>query len=230
VSYAREYREGELARDEVSFDLNTTPHQAVNLFGRAKYDTVSSRFNELSVTVKVAPVERLVLRAEFYQSTPTFDQFSFYRFFGVQEYRQLSTGAEYQVLSWLKLVGNYGYERFDATQDANLFGGGVRLVPLPGLFVNASYDRREGYAGRIGGLRVNTGYTISRRTTLLGGIDYDDFRRQDSISTDSSARKYWGGVEFALNRQIVGSARLERNESYLFKESYQGFVTVDYRP
>lgn len=229
VSYAREYRSGDFAREETALDVSTTPFQLVNLYGRAKYDLVEGRFNELTFGTKVQPLDPLVLRAEYFDSVPTFDQASFYRSFGVERYRQVSLGAEYRLAPWLRLTGKYAWERFDAEETANLVGGGFRAIPAPGLFLNASYEYRDGYAGRLGGLRVNTGYTIAAiKTTLLAGVDYDDFRRE--ASRDGNARRYWAGAEVKVNRQVSASVRAERNENFLFDPSYQGFLAIDYHP
>jgi len=227
ASYAREYREKELARNETAIDVNTTPAGFLSLFGRAKYDTVSSRFNELNLGAKVQPVDPLVLKGEFFDSVPTFDRNSFYRQFGVERYRQVSFAAEYQLVSWLKVFGSYGLERFDADENAKVMGAGFRSHPLAALFLNASYEGRTGYAGKLGGLRLNAGYTI-KKATLLAGVDYDDFKRQDS--RDGNARKYWAGLELEVNRKLSAILRAERNENFLFNQSYQGFVAVDYHP
>jgi hypothetical protein len=172
----------------------------------------------------VAPVERLVLRAEYFDSVPTFDGYSFYRYFGVEHYRQASVGAEYRVGAMARLSASYAYEKFDADEKANLFEVGCALRPLAGLFLDVSYQHRDGFAGKLGGLRASAGYTYSM-ATLLAGIDYDDFRRQDS--RDGTAKKYWAGLNVDVNKKIAVGLRTERNENFLFDKAYQGFVTVD---
>jgi len=224
LTYGREYRAAELAREELALDLTTTPVGAVSVFGRAKLDLIESRPNELSLGVKYAPIPGLVLRGEVYDTVPTFDRESFYRFFQVEHYRQYSAGAEYRVLPWLRLEGSYAFEKFDADESANVWSAGFRAKPIAGLFVNASYEGRDGYAGRLGGLRASAGYTISR-ATLMAGADYDDFKRQDS--RDGTAKKYWGGVDVEITKHVGAAVRFERNENFLFDASYQGFAAVD---
>ena len=224
ASYAREYRSGRVARDIAAVDLTTTPTSMVSVNGRAAFDLVSSRANELRLGVKVAPIPLLVLSGEFYQSAPTFDRDSFYRFFGVEQYRQFSLGAEYRFGSLLKVFGNYAYERFDSNENANLVGAGFSLRPLENFFLNASYEHRSGYAGRLGGLRASAGYTYDI-ATIQAGADYDDFKRQDS--RDGTAKKYWAGVNVAFNKTFGAAVRAERDENFQFNHSYQGYVLLD---
>jgi hypothetical protein len=224
LSYAREYRSGRLARDLAAVDLSTTPSAMISLNGRAAFDLVSSRASELRLGVKVAPIALLVLSAEAYQSAPSFDRDSFYRFFGVEQYRQLSLGAEYRFGSLLKVFGSYAYERFDSSEHANLLGAGFTLRPIERFFLNASYEHRSGYAGRLGGLRASAGYVYAL-ATLQAGADYDDFKRQDS--RDGNAKKYWAGLNLALDKTFAMSLRAERDENFQFNHSYQGYVLLD---
>ncbi|MFT3912860.1 MAG: hypothetical protein QM704_01885 [Anaeromyxobacteraceae bacterium] len=229
LSFAREYRSGDFSRQDAALDVSTSPMQALSLFGRAKYDTVSDKLAELDVGAKVQPIDALVLRAEYLDSVPTFEKQSFYRSFGVERYRQVGFGAEVRLAPWLRLTGKYAWERFDAEERASLVGGGFRALPAPGLSLSASYEHRDGYAGRLGGLRMNAAYTLSPiRTTLLAGVDYDDFTRE--ASRDGSAKRYWLGAEVKVSRPLSASVRLERVENFLFDRSYQGFVAVDYHP
>jgi hypothetical protein len=224
ASYAREYRGGELAHEAAALDATTTPHAMVNLVGRAKFDLVSSRASELLAGLKLAPIAALVLRAEYYQSLPTFDRFSFYRFFGVEHYRQASVGAEYRFGSLLRVFASYAYERFDGDENANVLGGGFSARPVANLFLNASYEHRDGFAGRLGGLRASAGYTISR-ATVLAGVDYDDFRRE--ASRDGDAKRYWAGLNVDVTKAFTVALRAEREENFLFNHSYQGYAALD---
>ncbi|MFT3914985.1 MAG: hypothetical protein QM704_12975 [Anaeromyxobacteraceae bacterium] len=224
ASYGREYHASEVARDEVALDVETTPFAYVSVFGRGKVDLVTSKANELSLGAKVAPLAGLVLRAELYQSRPTFERSSFYRYFEVENYQQASLAAEYRVLPWLRLDASYAYERFDKDESANVYEAGVKAKPLANLFVNASYEGRQGYAGKLGGLRASAGYTFWK-ATVLAGADYDDFKRQ--ASRDGSSKKFWAGADVEITKTVRGVLRLERDTNYLYDAAYQGFVAVD---
>jgi hypothetical protein len=226
LAYARDYREGELARETTALDVLTTPATALSLLGRAKFDLVSEEFTELLAGAKITPVAPLVLDLELYQSRPTFDRFSFYRFFDVEDFRQARVGAEYTFGLPLRVFASYAYERFDSDEDANVVVAGFSARPITDLFLNASYEYRDGFGGELGGLRTSAGYTAKAlRTTLLGGVDYDDFRREDS--RDDTARRYWAGADVKVTKVVGVALRAQRTENFLFDAAYQGFAAVD---
>lgn len=224
VSYARELLGSELAREATAVDFTTTPAATVNVFGRYKYDMPAERTGEILLGVKYAPVEKLTLRAELYQSTPSFDSFSFYRYFDVENYQQGTIAAEYRLGSAVRVSASYAYEKFDADESANLFGVGLWARPLAGLTLDVSYENRTGYAGDLGGLRAHAAYAFSI-ATILAGADYDDFKRQDS--REGTAKKYWAGADVRLNKTLGFGVRAERNETFYFDPSYQGWLVVD---
>jgi len=224
VSYGREILSGELARENTAVDVTTTPWTAVNLYGRYKYDMPASRASEVLLGVKLAPVEKLLVRAELYQSTPTFDSFSFYRYFGVENYKQGSIAAEYRLGSIARVSASYAYEKFDADEHASVLGAGLWARPLPALTLDVTYENRTGYAGKLGGIRAHAAYAFWK-ATVLAGADYDDFKRQDS--RDGTSKKYWAGADVKLNKTFGLALRAERNENFYFDPSYQGWLALD---
>jgi uncharacterized protein (TIGR02996 family) len=224
VSYARELIGTELAREAVAVDLTTTPSGSVNAFGRYKYDMAASRTGEVLLGVKLAPVEKLAVRIELYQSTPSFDSYSFYRYFNVEQYRQATLAAEYRFGSVLRLAASYAYEKYDADEHANVIGAGLWARPLPALSLDVFYENRSGYAGKLGGLRAKAAYAFTR-ATILAGADYDDFRRQDS--RDGTSKKYWAGADVKLTKMFGIALRAERDENFYFDPSYQGWLALD---
>jgi hypothetical protein len=224
ASYGRKLTDGALAQEILALDLSTTPIQAVNVTGRLKYDAYASRYNEAQAGVSVAPFAALVLRGEYYSSYPTFDQFSFYRFFGVNHFRQMSVSAEYRLLGDYRLRLRYANERFDDTSSADVLETGVSAHPLKALTVNLSYEARSGFAGRLGGIRASAAYRI-QRATLLAGVDYDDFRREDA--RDGSAKKYYAGLSYDFTRKLSATARLENNINFYSNNLFQGFLAFN---
>lgn len=224
VGYAREYRAGALSREAVALDLTTTPTSMISLVGRAQWDLVSSRASELLAGVKVAPIQGLVLRGEVFQSAPIFDRDSFYRYFDVEKYLQGLVGVEYRWGAPLRLFASYARERFDADESADVIEGGFSLRPLAALLLDVSYEHRSGFAGKLGGVRGRLAYAFSK-ATLSGGVDYDDFRRQDS--RDGTAKKYWASLNVDFSKAYAVVLRAERNETFLFNHDYQGYVLLD---
>jgi hypothetical protein len=87
-----------------------------------------------------------------------------------------------------------------------------------------NYEKRTGYAGELSGFRLYGGYRI-RAAVVSAGIDYDDFRRE--VSRDGTAKKYWAGVNYEINRMIAAAFKVENNVNYNFSHAYQGFASIN---
>jgi len=224
ASYGRKYSDSDLARENVGLDFSSTPLEKVHLYGRMQYDTIGDTIEELLFGAKVAPVEKLILRGEYFQSHPTFDKYSFYSYFDVNDYDEVSITAEYQLTSKYRVSGKYAREDFGDDATANLYGIGFLARPIKDLTLNASYENRNGYTGKLNGFRVNGVYTISK-AAISAGVDYDDFHRESS--RDGTAKKYWAGVNYALNDTFSAVARVEEDINYNFDHAYQGFAALN---
>ena len=224
VSYGRKYADSDLARENVGLDFSTTPHEKVNFYGRLQYDTDADKFGEILFGAKVAPLKSLILRGEYFQSRPTFDKFSFYRFFNVNNYKEYSLAAEYQLTDDYRINGRYAREDFGDSANANVYEVGFFARPVKALSLNAFYEKRNGFAGELSGIRFNGEYRISK-AAISAGIDYDDFRRESS--REGNARKYWAGVMYELNKMFSALARVEDNINFNFDDSWQGFAALN---
>jgi hypothetical protein len=224
VSYGRKYTDTDLARENVGLDVSTTPHEMVNLYGRLQYDTNADKFGELLFGAKLAPLKSLILRGEYFQSHPTFDKFSFYSFFAVNNYKEFSIAAEYWLTSEYQVNGRYAYEDFGGNGTANVYEVGFLARPIKDLTLNAFFEKRDGFAGQLSGVRFNGVYKIYK-AAISAGIDYDDFRRESS--RNGNARKYWAGVNYELNKMFSAAVRVEDNTNFNFNHSYQGFASVN---
>lgn len=224
VSFGRKYRDTEVARESIGLDFSTTPIRQVNIYGRLKYDTIAETTNEILFGAKVAPVKDLILRGEYYQSYATFDTVSIYSVFAVDKYKEGSLSAEYRLTEKYRVSARYAREDFDDDADANLFEVGFLANPIKDLTLNVAYEKRNGYAGRLSGIRLHGEYKVSR-ATLQAGIDYDDFRRE--MSREGTAKKYWGAVNYEFGKMVSALLRAEDNINFSYKNSYQGLAAVN---
>ncbi len=224
VSYGRKYRDTDVARENVGLDFSTTPIAQVNLYGRLKYDTIAETYNEILFGAKVAPLKDLILRGEYYQSYATFDTQSIYSVFAVNKYKEGSLSAEYQLNNNYRVSARYAREDFGDNADADVYEVGFLAKPIKDLTLNASYEKRNGYAGQLDGIRLHGEYKIAK-ATLQAGIDYDDFRRE--LSRDGTAKKYWGAMNYEFSKMVSAVLRAEDNINFNYKNSYQGFAAVN---
>jgi hypothetical protein len=234
VSYGRKYGgidgDSKVGRENVGLDFSTTPIGSMaNFYGRLQYDIISEASNEILLGVKITPVKDLTLRGEYYDSYPTFDAYSIYSVFAVDHYSEKSIAAEYQLTSKYRVSVKYAREDFTGDATANLYVVGFLARPIKNLTINASYEKRYGYAGDLGGIRLSGEYKISK-AAITAGIDYDDFRREAYPGEDNrkgTARKYWAGVDYQFTKIISAVARVEQNNNFNYDNSYQGFVAIN---
>ncbi len=223
VSYGRKYSDTDLARETVGLDFSTTPIGMANFYGRMKYDTTAETYNEVLFGAKVVPLRDLVLRAEYYESYPTFDIASIYSVFAVDQYKEKSISAEYQLSGNYRVSVKYARENFGNNADADLYQVGFLARPIKDLTINAHYEKRNGYAGQLGGIRLNGEYKINK-VAILAGIDYDDFRRE--ASREGIAKKYWAGVDYEFTKMVSAIVRMEDNMNFTYDHSYQGYAAI----
>lgn len=224
VSYGRKYSDTDVARENIGLDFSTTPIGKANFYGRLKYDIVAETNNEILFGAKVAPLNDLVLRAEYYQSYPTFDIASIYSIFAVDKYKEKSISAEYQLTANYRVSVKYAREDFGDDADADSYEIGFLARPVKDLTLNMIYEKRNGYAGELSGIRLYGEYKISN-AAIMAGIDYDDFRRE--LSREGTAKKYWAGVNYEFNKMISAIVRVENNVNFLYDHSYQGYAAIN---
>ncbi|MEK6535259.1 MAG: hypothetical protein AABZ40_06330 [Thermodesulfobacteriota bacterium] len=224
VSYGRKYSDTDVARENVGLDFSTTPIGGIaNFYGRLKYDTISESYNEMLFGAKVTPLKDLTLRGEYYQSYPTFDISSIYSIFAVDQYKEKSISAEYQLTNNYRVSVKYAKEDFSGDATADSYEVGFLARPIKDLTINATYEKRNGYAGELSGIRLYGEYKISK-AALLAGIDYDDFRRE--ASREGSAKKYWGGVNYEFSKIVSALVRVENNVNFNYDSNYQGYAAI----
>jgi hypothetical protein len=231
LSYGKKYGDSEgdslVARENVGLDFSTNPISGVvNFYARLKYDTISESYNEMLFGAKVAPVQGLTLRGEYYESYPTFDAFSVYSVFAVDQYKEKSLSAEYQLTDNYRVSVKFAREDFNSNETADVYVAGFLAHPIKSLTINATYENRNGYAANLSGIRIFGEYKISK-ASFMAGIDYDDFRRDDS--RQGYAKKYWAGCDYEFSKNVSAVVRVENNVNFNYDNSYQGFAAVNIR-
>ncbi len=86
------------------------------------------------------------------------------------------------------------------------------------------FEKRNGYAGQLSGIRLFGEYKIDK-ASILAGIDYDDFRRE--ASREGIAKKYWAGVNYEFTKIMSAVVRVEQNYDYNYDHSYQGYAAIN---
>lgn len=224
LSYSRKYRESDIARETLGFNFSTNLTKSFSLYGQTKYDVITESTSELLLGVKLYPTDKLLLKAEYYESFPTFDTTSIYSVFAVEKYKEYAGTAQYKLSDNYRLFLKYARENFNDSKNADLYEAGIAAKPVKNLTLNASYEKRNGYAGKLDGFRVNGEYNINK-TSISAGVDYDSFDRTDSRS--DTAKRYWAGLKQDIKKNISVVARIEDNVNFNYKNEYQGMFALN---
>jgi hypothetical protein len=216
---------GDTAREIVGASFSTYFPGNVAVYADTKYDLLTESTAELLVGIKYAPIERLSLKAEHYQSFPQFDATSIYSVFAVNEYTEKLIAAEYGLTDAYRIALSYAREDFNDGEDADLYEAGISARPLKNLLLNVSYSVRKGFGGQLDGLRFHGAYRRGMNS-FSAGADFADYRR-DSIAENQTAKKYWMGAEHKFTQDTSLTARLENNVNINFENNYQGVVALN---
>ena len=225
ASYMRRYDDGDISREIVGASFSTYLPGNVSVYADTKYDTLTESTSELLAGVKFAPLEKLTLKGEYYQSFPTFDATSIYSVFAVNEYTEKLIMAEYRLSDAYRIALGYAKEDFNDGEDADLYEVGLFARPIDALVLDVSYTVRNGYSGDLDGIRLGGSYTMGKNS-ISAGMDFADYRR-DSMVEDETAKKYWIGVAHKFTRDVSLTARVENNENVNFAHNYQGVVALN---
>jgi opacity protein-like surface antigen len=225
ASYTRRYDDGDTSRELVGASLSTYLPKNVSLYADTKYDILTESTAELLAGVKFAPLEKLTVKGEYYQSFPQFDATSIYSVFAVDKYTEKLIRAEYQITDAYRLALGYAMEDFNNDEDADLYEVGISARPLEDLLLDVSYSVRNGFGGELDGLRLHGAYTMGMNS-LSAGADFADYRR-DSMAANETARKYWVGAGHKFTQDTSLTARVENNVNVNFDNNYQGVVALN---
>ncbi len=226
VSYARKYNESDLAREELGANFRYN-FKIASPYVELKYDVTSKAFDEATVGVEVYPMDKLMLKGEFYHSYPTFDATSIYSVFAVDKYREYMISAEYKVSSPVTVFASYVKQTYEEDSNADVVRVGARLVPLEKLSVNASLDYRNGYGGNIWGFEVAGDYRLTEQIAVAGGVQYDSYKRPELDGTND-AQRYWIGGRWIATKNISVTARVEENVNEVFDHRTLGRVALNW--
>lgn len=225
AGYARKIDDSDIARETVGITATTYLPKRIAVYGEAKYDLLSEATNELLAGIRYSPLERLTLTGEYYESYPIFDATSIYSVFAVSLYQETLIKAEYAVTDAYKIYLSYAAEKFNGGKDADVYQTGLAARPVSDLVLNVSYDKRNGYGGELSGIRINGRYSLSEKTAMSAGIDWDDFRRE--TFSDETVKKYWIGGTHRFNKTVSLMVRAEDNVNVNYNHQYQSVASVN---
>lgn len=237
ISYARKYRSGDLAREELGMNFRYF-FKSLSPYADVKYDLFTTVFDEATLGVDFFPMQNLLIKAEFYHSYPTFDAESIYSVFAVDRYREYLIRAEYSLTEPVTIFGGYTRQDYQEGKDADVFTVGTKVTPLKDLNVTGCLNFRTGYSGYNGltgstngklyGFELYADYRLRKELIAFAGIQYDTYKRPELETGDDYATRFWGGARWLVTKNMIINARLEDNVNQSFDHRILGRVSLDW--
>lgn len=228
LSYFMKLDEAGIARDQIGGAFKQYLFNSLKVYSNARFDMTSEVFSELLVGLKYYPTSDFVLTGEWYQSYPIFDNSSIYSVFAVNRYQEGVFRADYTINDMISANAGYSKQLYaDDGEDADVYEIGTRIRPMDGVQVNLNYDYRTGYAGKLNGGAAELVYEPIKPLALSGGIQYDVYER-DRITGRETARKYWLGGKYKIDKSMTASVRVEDNVNRQYKNDWTGRVVFNY--
>ncbi len=225
-SYVRRYDEWDRAREEVGMNFRYI-YKFVSPYAEVRYDILSKTTDEITTGIDLFPMNNLMIKAEFYQSYPTFDSTSIYSVFAVDRFREYLIRAEYSLEAPVTLFAAYAKQNYQDSSNADNYVFGARVYPLKNLTVNASVDYRTGYGGNLWGFEITGDYKINSKFLVAAGIQYDAYRRPDN-DNNGNAQRYWLGGQWIVDKNISVNVRIEDNVNENFDHRPLGRIAVNW--
>lgn len=230
VSWFRKWDSGDVSRDLVGAMFRQYLFGNIKLYGNARYDLPSEVFSEVLAGVKYFVTPNMVLTGEWFQSYPVFDTTSIYSVFAVNRYQEGVFRADYTINDKVAVYGGYSRHDYGEGATANVYQAGCKIRPINSLIVDLTYDKRNGYGGKLDGGIFDVIWDVSKQLQLAGGLTYDAYDRNffPDGAIDETAQKYWLGGKYRLAKNIAASLRIEDDINKNYNNNVQGRFIFDY--
>lgn len=227
LSYFMKLDEDGVARDQIGGSAKQYLFNSLKVYGNFRFDLASEVFSEGLIGVKYYPTSDLIFTVEGYQSYPTFDNSSIYSVFAVNQYKEGLLRADYTINDMVGVNAGYNRQLYGDGADADVYEIGTRIRPIEKLQVNLNYDFRIGYNGKLNGGAVEVIYEPIKPLEVAAGIHYDVYER-DRATGRETARKYWVGGKYKINKSMTASLRVEDNVNRQYSDDWSGRAVFNY--
>jgi len=227
LSYFMKLDDAGTAREILGGSFKQYLLSSLKVYANARYDMTSESFSEVLAGVKYFPVSNLVLTGEWYQSYPIFDNSSIYSVFAVDRYQEGVFRADYTLNDKLSVNAGYSRQIYGEGADENVYQVGARVRPIDPLQISLNYDYQNGDGNVLNGGGIELTYVPMKPLELAGGVQYDVYQR-DQTTGRETARRYWLGTKYKLNKSMTASVRAEDNVNHQFTNDWSGRVVFNY--
>jgi hypothetical protein len=216
-----------IARDQFGGSANQYLFNFLKVYGNFRYDLASEVFSEGLVGAKFYPTSDLVLTGEWYQSYPIFDNTSIFSVFAVDRYQEAVFRADYAINDKISVNAGYTRQFYQHGGDTDVYALGASIRPIDVLQVNLTYDYQLGFNGKLNGGAVDVTVTPIKPLDLSAGVHFDTYER-DRVTGLETARKYWAGAKYKINKSMSASIRVEDNVNRQYTSDWAGRAVFNY--
>ena len=227
LSYFMKLDKDGVARDQIGGSAKQYLFNFLKVYGNFRIDLASEVFSEGLVGVKYFPTSDLVLTGEWYQSYPTFDNTSIFSVFAVDRYQEAVFRADYAINDKISVNAGYTRQFYQEGGDTDVYALGTSIRPIEMLQVNLTYDYQIGFNGKLNGGALDVTVTPIKPLELSAGIHYDTYER-DRVTGLETARKYWAGGKYKINKNMSASIRVEDNVNRQYTSDWAGRAVFNY--
>jgi hypothetical protein len=229
-SYIQRWGDGELANELFGLDLDYDYKGLLNLYSEVQFDYLSDSVSYFLAGANYHRAENWSLRTEYLYSLPVFSSTSIFSVFAVSEYEELMAELNYRIARGLRAFGRLSYEMYPDFDDEVVIEAGVekiRTERISGYL--AGVWREAGDGGQdLAGFKVNGRYMLNEMFLAGAGAEVDVLqRRLEDNSDDTVSTRYWLTLMAYLTKTVNVEAKVERSESDLWDEYYEGRVRLN---
>lgn len=229
-SYIQRWGDGDLANEMFGLDLDYEYKNLLNLYSELQYDWLSDTTSYFLAGANYHRAENWNLRAEYLYSLPVFSSASIYSVFAVSEYEEMMAELSYRIATGLRAFGRLTYEMYEEFDDAFVVEAGIEKIRTDRFSGYLSGVLREdGDGGQdLTGIKVRGVYLINKMFRAGAGAEVDVLQRRiEDDNDDTLSSRYWLDLTTYLTKTISAEAKIERAESDLWNEYYQGNVRLN---
>ncbi len=229
ISYIQKWGDGELTHEVIGFTGDYDLLDQLDIYTDLQYSWLTAELTYGLAGVKYHRSPQWGLSTEYLYSLPVFSSTSIYSVFAVAKYEQGVAEFDYRLAPGLRAFGRYTHEMYEDYEDADVYEIGIeqiRVKRFSGYLI--STRRQSDDSQHMRGCKARVGYLLNRFLDAGIGAHYDVLeRRLDIDDDDTTARRYWVDMTAYLTKKIDLQAKVERIESDLWQESYQGRVRLN---
>lgn len=235
VSYLQRWDHSDMANEMFGLNGEYQYHQALDVFSEVQYDYLSDSVSYFDAGFVYHKNPNWSLRSQYLYSLPVFSATSIYSVFAVDEYREVSGEFDYHLALGLRAFARYTREIYQESADANVYEAGIekiRTERFAGYLAGVWRDDPDGQP--LKGIKVHASYQFNHMFQAGAGVDLDVLqRRLDTFDVggtafnDTTSSRMWLEGTAYLTRKINLRAKLERVESDLSTNEFQGRVRLN---